>query len=273
MPLRLLVATALAFTVSVTPAAARTLEPLKPCYASTGPDTLQLEDIDVRGDSFAPLATVEVLVDGVVVANAPTNFVGDFRVWVDAPYQPRGERAFTLEARDAAGSVVTQSRVTNLAVFVRPRQAHPSSRVRFRGRGFMQAAPIYAHYLYNDREQKTARLARRSTGPCGTFSAKRRQIPIDDPQTGRWIVQIDQNRAYRSEPDPVWVRLPIRVSEVFRAPQATAAASAGTRLKTSSPAAASTSIRSPAENSPFRRPSASGSTSRLEITRLSGRAP
>jgi hypothetical protein len=218
MPLRLLPATLLAFALSASPAAAATLAPLKPCYASTGQATEQLEDVVVRGDAFAPSATVEVLVEGVVVGNAPTGTVGEFEIKVDAPYQPRGERPFTLEARDGVNSVVTQARVTNLAVSMRPKRAAPTSRVRFRGRGFTQDAPIYAHYTFGGRERKTIRFVRRPKAPCGTFRVRRRQIPIVGARTGRWIVQVDQHKAYSPKPDPVWVRLPITVEEVFLEP-------------------------------------------------------
>jgi hypothetical protein len=215
---RLLPATVLAFALSAQPAAAAFLDPLKACYASTGPATEQREDIVVSGEGFIPSSTVDVLVDGVVVGNAPTGFIGEFQVKVDAPHQPRGERAFAVEARDGTNSVVTQSRVTKLAVTMRPRRAAPTSRVRFRGRGFTQAAPVYAHYLFGGKEQRTVRFVRRSKLPCGTFSVKRRQIPVAGARTGRWIVQVDQNKAYAPEPNPVWVRLPIVVEEVFLEP-------------------------------------------------------
>jgi len=218
MPLRLLSAAALTLALSASPAAAASLAELKPCYASTGKATEQLEDVIVRGDSFAAMSTVEVLVDGVVVGSAPTGSVGEFQLYVDAPYQPRGERAFTLEARDGVNAVTAQSRVTNLAVTMRPKRAAPTRRVRFRGRGFTQAAPVFAHYLYGGKEQKTVRLAKQSNAPCGKFSVKRRQIPVAGARTGRWIMQVDQKRAYAPQPDPVWVRLPIDVEEVFLEP-------------------------------------------------------
>jgi hypothetical protein len=219
MTVRLLAVAVLALALTAPAAPAATLSPLeKRCYASTGPASEQLENVTVSGFDFAREAAVEVLVDGVVVAAPPTDPVGDFSVLVDAPYQARGERAFTIEVRDGVNSVVTQARVTNLAVTMRPKKAAPDRRVRFRGRGFTQDAPVYAHYLYSGKVQKTVRLARRSTAPCGTFSVKRRQIPIDDARTGRWIMQVDQKRAYAPEPDPVWVRLPITVVEVFLEP-------------------------------------------------------
>ena len=219
MTVRLLAAAALALAVGPATAAAATLEPLKPCYVSTGPSAGELEDVTVSGTGFAPESAVEVLVDGVPFGFAPTGSVGEFTLRVDPPHQPRGERAFTVEARDGLTSVTTQSRVTNLVVAMKPRKAAPSRRVRFRGRGFTQPAPVFAHYLYGGREQRTVRFARRPSGTCGTFDVRRRQIPVDDARTGRWIVQVDQKRAYAPEPDPVWVRLPINVVVDFLEPR------------------------------------------------------
>ncbi|HWM11055.1 MAG TPA: hypothetical protein VNO82_16990 [Solirubrobacteraceae bacterium] len=222
MTFRLLAAALLAFALAASPAsAAGTLAPLDPCYVSAGRSTEQLEDIVVAGEGFSPIWTVEVLIDGVVVETAPTGSIGEFSRVVDAPYRERGERAFTLTVQDAgnpATAVSTQSRVTNLAVSMRPRKAAPNRRVSYRGRGFTEPAPVFAHYLYGGREQRTVRFARHATGPCGTFDVRRRQIPVDGARTGRWLVQVDQKRAYAAEPDPVWVRLPITVVEVFLEP-------------------------------------------------------
>ena len=182
---------------------------------STGPASEDRENVVVRGDAFTPGTSVVVFVDGVEVGSAPTGTVGEFELTVDAPHQKAGERAFTVTATDGVNTVAVQSRVTNLAVFVRPKRSAPSRRVRFRGRGFLDTGPVYAHYLYGSKEQQTVRLARHTTAPCGTFDVKRRQIPIENPRTGRWIVQMDQNKAYDPAPNPVWVRLPIRVTEVF----------------------------------------------------------
>jgi len=217
MAVRVLAVTALLLAVAAAPARAAALDPLEPCYVSTGPETEKREKVTVRGTDFLPNTAVEVLIDGTSVYRPSTDAVGDFAVLVDAPYQPRGERSFTLEVRDGVNWLAAQSRVTNLAVSVRPRRAPPSSRVRFRGRGFKETGPVYAHYLYGRKLQlqKTVRLAAGSNAPCGTFSVKRRQIPVENPRTGRWMVQIDQKQDYSEQPDPVWVRLPIVVSETF----------------------------------------------------------
>jgi hypothetical protein len=216
VPLRLVLATTLALGLTAAPAAAATLSALKPCYVSAGRADKQRETVAVRGDSFTPQSVVEVLVDGGLVGTALTGAVGEFTFSMPAPFQKRGERAFTVTVRDEETAVSVQSRVTRLSVFVRPRTAPPSHRVRFRGRGFMLDRPVYAHYVFGGREQKTVRLARRTNGRCGTFTARRRQIPVENPRTGRWIVQVDQHKDYSRQPDPVLVRLPIDVKEVFR---------------------------------------------------------
>jgi hypothetical protein len=212
--LRLLAYTCLCFALLAAPAAAATVEDLKPCYVSAGEDETERESITIRGTDFTQVSTVDVLFDGVLMGSAQTGSVGEFEIRFPAPFQAKGERPLTVTVRDAATQVDKVTRVTNLAMRVSPRRASPGQRVRFRGRGFTQAAPVFAHYIFGGKEQKTVRLARESTARCGTFSVKRRLIPVDNARNGRWIMQVDQKRAYSPEPDPVWVRRPIVVTPV-----------------------------------------------------------
>jgi hypothetical protein len=206
--------TLLLLALAASPAAAATVEPLKPCYVSAGPADAERETVLLEGEAFTQESSVEVLFDGVVIGSAQTGSVGEFEIRFPAPHQPTGERPFTVTVRDAANQVTLSSRVTNLGMTVNPRRASPRRKVRFRGRGFTLGAPVYGHYLFGGEEQKTVRLARRSSGPCGTFTAKRRLIPIAGARNGRWILQVDQRRRYSPEPDPVWVRRPIAVVEI-----------------------------------------------------------
>jgi hypothetical protein len=214
--LRLAAATVLCLALTASPAAAATVEDLKPCYVPAGPADAERETITVRGENFAQVSTVEVLFDGVVVGSALTGSVGEFQILLPAPFQAAGARPLTVTVRDPAGNEVPKStRVTDLAMSIKPRSVNSAAkRVRFRGRGFTLQAPIFAHYLFKGEEQRTVRFARSSAGPCGTFSVKRRLIPIDDARMGRWVVQVDQRREYSPTPDPVWVRRPIDVVEV-----------------------------------------------------------
>jgi hypothetical protein len=197
------------------PAGAATVEDLKPCYVSAGQGDEERERILIRGTDFTQVSTVEVLFDGVVMGSAPTGSIGEFELQIPAPFQRRGERELAVTVRDAVNHVEKTTRVTNLAMTVKPQRASPRRRVRFRGRGFTLGAPVFAHYLFGGNEQKTVRLARRSSEPCGTFSVKRRLIPVENARTGRWIMQVDQKREYSPAPDPVWVRRPIDVTQVF----------------------------------------------------------
>jgi hypothetical protein len=212
---RLLAPYCLCFALLAAPASAATVEDLKPCYVSAGRADTERETILIRGTDFTQVSTVEVLFDGVLVGSAPTGSIGEFSLELPAPFQRQGERGFVVTVRDGVNQVDKPTRVTNLGMTVKPRRASPSRRVRFRGRGFTRGAPVYAHYLYGGEEQTTVRLARESTEPCGTFSVKRRLIPVEDARSGRWIMQVDQKRAYSPEPDPVWVRRPIDVTRVF----------------------------------------------------------
>jgi hypothetical protein len=215
--LRLLIATALVLAFAASPAAAATVEALEPCYVSTGPTESERETVTIKGQDFAPRQTVEVLFDGAPMGSMLTGWVGEFEISFPAPFQASGERPFTVTVRDPATQVTLTARVTNLGMTLTPRRASPRRRVRFRGRGFTDPAPVFAHYLYRGKERKTVQIAP-STGPCGTFSAKRRLIPVQEPRRGRWTLQVDQKREYSPEPDPVWVRRAIDVEEVFLNP-------------------------------------------------------
>ncbi len=223
MTARVIAAAALATGVLAAPAAAQgTLQPIKPCYVSAGEESNELEDIVVRGDGFAPLSTVEILIDGVVVATGATGSVGEFQAEVDAPYQRRNERPFTLTVQnqgDPFSAVSHASRVTALSVKMRPKQAAPSRRVRFRGRGFTAGGPIWGHYVYRDKVRKTVRLSQDTFGACGNFKVRRKQIPVRDAKVGLWTLQIDRRRDYASPPGTTWVLMEIPVRTVFVDPR------------------------------------------------------
>jgi hypothetical protein len=226
---RLLLAT-LALT-AVLPASARAAtlsQPLNRCYVSVGPESEQRQIARVRAAGFTPNAPVDVLVDG-----GPADVTGDGvpdpvsadpsgRVIVDvrAPYQTAGQRPFGIsvaEHANPANRVSAVSSVTALTVDLRPAQAAPSRRVHFVGRGFTSRAPVWAHYVFRGKLRRTVRLVRRPKGSCGTFSVRRRQIPVVRPRTGRWTLQVDQQKAFSPTPESVFVRLDITVAKVIRA--------------------------------------------------------
>jgi hypothetical protein len=201
-------------------AGAATLDPLKPCYVSVTPTSR--EAVDVGGSGFTPGAIVDVAIDGAVVRTVQADVLGSLPPQVlQAPDQPRGERPFSVTAAqrgNPANAVTLTSNVTALNLRVDPHRARPSKRVTFRGRGFTGPGGVYAHYLFKGRLRRTVTLTSAVAGPCGTFKARRRQIPVRHPRTGTWTLQVDQQRRYSRAPDSVFVRVSIIVQRVFRLP-------------------------------------------------------
>jgi hypothetical protein len=204
---------------------AATLVPLKPCYVSVtsqqgGETRITREDMSITGSGFTPNAPVDLSIDGRLDRTVPADAAGNLAIpAIDSPYRRTGQRAFTLTAAEQgnpANSVTAQSNVTALALSLSPRLAQPSSKVRFRGRGFTGTGGVYAHYLFRGKLRKTVRLAAKATGPCGTFSVRRRQIPVRDPKLGKWTLQVDQDKAYSATPTGINVLLAITVQRVFK---------------------------------------------------------
>jgi hypothetical protein len=197
------------------------------CYVSVGSAPQQRQVVPVEAQGFTPNSPVDILLDGAP-ADATDDGVADpfyadaaglVKAGVRAPYQPGGQRPFTLSVTDRgnpANTVSVTTKVTALGVELRPAQAAPSRRVRFLGSGFVRRASVWAHYLFRGKVRATVRLAKRSTAPCGTFSVRRKQIPVVRPHTGRWTLQIDQQKTYSPAPDTVFVRLEITVQRVIR---------------------------------------------------------
>jgi hypothetical protein len=195
--------------------------PLSRCYVSVGADVQERQVVAVGAQGFPQLSPVDVLLDGQPAdatddgqadpfyADPDGNVTARLRV----PYQAADERPFTIsvtEHANAGNSVTVTSNVTALSAELRPAKAPPSQRVRFSGRGFTKAAPVYGHYLYRGAVRRTVRLAQ-PVGNCGTFSVRRRQIPVVRPRIGKWTLQVDQQKVYAAAPDSVFVRITITV--------------------------------------------------------------
>jgi hypothetical protein len=217
-----IVATCVLAGAPATAAAATWTAPLARCYVSVGPLPPQRQVVTLGATGFTPLGPVDVLIDG---APADATDDGQPDPWfadpegrvsgaMRAPYQPSGERAFGIsvtERANPANTVMVTGRVTALDVTLTPAEARPSRRVRFSGRGFIKAAPVWGHYLFRGKPRKTVQLSRRPKDACGTFSVKQRQIPIFRPHTGRWVLQVDQQKAYSATPASVSARVKITV--------------------------------------------------------------
>jgi hypothetical protein len=205
-----------------TPAQAQLpMDALKPCYVSDGDLATQRETIHVHATGFTAASAVTLSIDGTPLYRGLSDAFGAVVANVPAPFQGQGERTFTLlltEDQNGDHFATATSRVTNLGVTMRPRRARPSRRIRFVGRGFTAAAPVFGHYVFGGKVRKTVRFARASTLPCGTFRAKRKQIPVKRPHVGDWLLQVDQQRKYAPVPSTNAQRVLIKVTETFKQP-------------------------------------------------------
>ena len=217
---RVLAATIVLLAALAAPAqAVVTMSPLKPCYVSDGDLPTQRERILVHATGFSPLAALTLQIDGATVATGISDAFGVANASVPAPFEGRDEHDFTLvifENQNFRNNALATSRVTNLAVTLRPRRARPSRRVRFNGRGFTADAPVYGHYVFGGKVRKTIRLRKAPKQPCGILHARRRQIPIRHPAVGEWLLQVDQQRRYSPHPESNMVPIFIRVRQTFK---------------------------------------------------------
>ena len=79
-----------------------------------------------------------------------------------------------------------------------PVNGKPNKVVTWQFAGFLNSAPIYAHYLYQRKEKKTVRFGA-GQGPCGTLTKRAVRFPIKKPKNfGTWEVRVDSN--------PKWVK-------------------------------------------------------------------
>jgi hypothetical protein len=199
--------------------AAPTLQPLERCYVSASPTAR--EPVFLRAGGFTPNAIVDLTIDGRPVRGLrpiQADPTGAFAGSVPAPYRSRGEKRFTvtLAERDTPENLVSAtSRVTALSVQVTPRQAAPSRRVVFSGRGFTGTGPVFAHYVLDDELHATVRMGR-PRGHCGTFGARRLQFPFRRPETGSWVIQFDHRPTFTPAPrGEVFFQLEIQVFRNF----------------------------------------------------------
>jgi hypothetical protein len=218
----LIVATCVLAGAPATAAAGTWTAPLARCYVSAGPTSQQRQVVTVGATGYTPFAPVDVLIDG---GPADATDDGQPDPWfadpegavsgaVRAPYQPTGQRAFGISVSERANpsnTVSVTSLVTALEVTLTPAEARPSRQVRFSGRGFINAAPVWGHYVFRGKVRRTVRLARRPQNPCGAFSVKRKQFPIFRPHMGRWVLQVDQQKAYSTTPGSAFARITITV--------------------------------------------------------------
>jgi hypothetical protein len=213
-------------------AEAATIQPLKPCYVTAGSAAApQGEGVAINAAGFTPNSKVDLAItlDGQPAPGSQpglqTDPAGNLAVspqQLAAPFVASGTHEFVVtltEQGNPANTASATAKTTALGLSVKPRRARPSQRIRFKGNGFTARKPVYAHYIFKKKLRKTVRMVRR-TSTCGGWTARKPQIPVDNPKPGTWTVQFDQSKKYidATKPnntlDSVFVRLGISVTLV-----------------------------------------------------------
>ena len=221
MTTRLVGAALAALALLPATAQAAALAPLKPCYVSATQTAARgiRSTLDAAERLHARLARRRRASNGTLDRTLQADAAGNLPPQrLQSPYQAKGQGTFTLTAAERgnpANTVALPSRTTALTLKLKPKRAKPSKRIRFKGAGFTAQKAVWAHYLYKGKVQKTVRVVKRIKNPCGTFSVKRKQIPIKRPKLGVWRLQVDQQKRYSRAPDGVNVRADIKVQKVF----------------------------------------------------------
>jgi hypothetical protein len=121
------------------------------------------------------------------------------------PFSTPGVRSYTLTATDGTNTATTRIRVTSFDAAHTPRvPSKPSSNVRWRIAGLPPGARVYAHYVHGGKQQRRVSLGRMPKR-CGVLRKRLRMIPISNPATGKWRIQIDTRKRYSARTSPKFV--------------------------------------------------------------------
>ena len=195
MTTRLVGAALAALALLPATAQAAALAPLKPCYISvtqTSPGAapqITRESLDLAGNGFTAGSLVDVSFNGKLDRTIQADAAGNLPPQIlQSPYQAKGQGTFTLTAAERgnpANTVALPSRTTALTLKLKPEKARPSKRIRFRGAASRRRRRCGRTTSTRARSARPCGWCRRIKNPCGTFSVKRKQIPIKRPKLGR----------------------------------------------------------------------------------------
>jgi hypothetical protein len=191
---------------------------LRPSQRPDG--TLVSPPLVVRGAGFSPNAAIAIARGGRrdgAVADATGAFARPLSVLDRLRDRVPRSRPLRVVATDPAlgASNALRVRTAGLAVSATPRRTEPSRTVTFRFSGFEPGRVVYAHYRFGARVRANVVMGRASR-PCGLLTARRDQIPLRDPEVGRWRVQFDHRRSFSARATP---RIAVTV-DVFRTSRA-----------------------------------------------------
>lgn len=183
--------------ITAAPAGAAVVATNAPCY-------LTQSQMAIGGQGFAPGAPISA--EGMGLFGSTTaDASGAFSLTTTAPLLPfthPGAKTYTVTAGDGTTAAQTTFRVTNFAARTKPRSPRkPGTTVRWTVSGFAPGSHVYAHYVHHGHQRRRVSFGHMPR-TCGTLHRTLRMLPIADAPTGRWRIQLDNRRRYRTSTSP-----------------------------------------------------------------------
>ncbi len=138
--------------------------------------------------------------------NSSGGFVGaDEQEFSAREYPSLTPKTLNLTATDGTNPAITASLTIQEVEFGSnlPVKGKPNQVVTWQFAGFLNNAPIYAHYLYERKEKMTVRFGT-GQGPCGTLTKRAVRFPIKKPKNfGTWEIKVDSNPKWSRNSEPL----------------------------------------------------------------------
>jgi hypothetical protein len=175
--------------------------------------------VRVSGSGFAHRQLYDIAIGGVDFGQRTTNATGGF----NARLRPGGlgagivQHVNYLNATDGTRDATTKFTLTRGAGarFLGPGGNAATLRASFQAWAFgLNGKPrgLYLHYVAPSGRARTTTYLGRTGGQCGYLQTRRRRVFPFTPSRGRWKLQIDPVRKYRSRPGSPVARIFVSVS-------------------------------------------------------------
>src|SRR3954452_14225750 len=176
----------------------------RPCY-------LEQKRVELTGAGFQAGASYTGARDGQPIGSGTVAADGSVAGAFGSDVLPAGiaEKSFDLAVSDGTTQASSAFRVSAFRALFTPSRGNPRRlRVRFSVFGMLNAGlPVYLHYVRPDGTAARTVYLGRTKGACGAVpETRKRQLFPFGARAGRWLLQFDTQRAYRTTARPRIVR-------------------------------------------------------------------